>query len=392
MAVSTKKTTSKKEIVEDKTKQRCPMCGKEKLRRTYFYKSSSKLFKGNDGYMCHCKDCMCEEYDNHFEILKDERNALKSICMQFNISYDDKTFDIALTRTKTAEEDYEKTGKRSANSLNLFKNYMTVLNSLSVNGYISDNKVQDDFGSVNVVCEMTGTEKPESEMTPQEKMTKIQSEAKMTEEEETAKNDCINMLSYDPFLGSSIFDQKYLYMSLLPYLDEDTMDDSFKISQVMQIVNNNNQVRKIDLIINIMSSDVKTMLSNQSDIKSLTQTKKQIVDNTDKIAKENGISVKNRGDKKAGKSTLTYLMKNLRELNFDDAEADYYDEQKCYGMYCASKASTEALFGQLALDENDWNDIFKMNKELVDKLYKEVDELKEENRQLNIKLSQAGDN
>ena len=154
-----------------------------------------------------------------------------------------------------------------------------------------------------------------------------------------------------------------------------------KYSNMIIIVN-----KKIDLIINNMSCDVKSLLANHGDIKSLTQTKKNIVDNTDKIAKENSISVKHRGDKTAGKSTLTYLMKNYRELGFEDAEQDYYDQKKANGMKLVADISNKSILEQLQFDENDINDMFFTQRQLIEQLNQKVLEL-EENRQLYVKLS-----
>lgn len=390
MATAKKSTTNSSS--EYKNKSLCPSCGKWKTNGTEksassFYKSTSRLYKYNDYKMLHCKDCVQEEYERCFSKTGDVYSSIKSTCLTFNIPLDSKTLD-------TVIKNYDIEGKSKSKSAYVsttpFKDYMRLLNSLASNGNLGGSNYVDDFDSLEMIKTVEKVEIEAEKLSPQEKLNKMQSMAYLTEEEELTKKDCIEMLEQDPFIGSSIFDQKYLYKALIPYLDEDTLEDAFKLSQVLQIVNNNNQIRRIDLIINALSSDIKNMISNQSDIKSLTSTKKQIVDNTDKIAKENGISVKNRGDKKAGKSTLTNLMKDLRELKFEDAEADYYDELKGIGMQHASDASMKALFSQIRPDENDWSDIFRTNRELINKLYKEVDELKEENRLLHLEVSKCG--
>jgi len=206
----------------------------------------------------------------------------------------------------------------------------------------------------------------------------------LTEQDIQVKNDVIRLVGYDPFGGYSNFDQKFLYNELIAYLDEDLLDDAFKLSQILQLVNNNNQIRKIDLVISSLSNDTKTLISNQGEIKSLTDTKNKIVTSTDKIAKENSISVKNRGDKSAGKSTLSYLMKQYRELNFEDAEQDYYDQNKAYGMKITTDISNKSLLEQLQLDENDYTDMINTQRQLVQEFQSRIEDLEEENRQLNV--------
>jgi hypothetical protein len=207
----------------------------------------------------------------------------------------------------------------------------------------------------------------------------------LNQEDTQVKEDVIRLIGYDPFAGYDIFDQKFLYNELMTYLDEDTLDDSFKLSQIIQIVNNNNQVRKIDYAINKMSSNTQDLIKNQGDIKSATAIKNQIVTANDKIAKENSISVKNRGDKSAGKSTLTYMMKDYRELGFEDAEQDYYDQNKAYGMKLVADISNKSILEQLQFDENDLNDMLFTQRQLIQELQSKLMDLEEENRQSYVK-------
>lgn len=380
--MATAKKTTTKTVDDYKNKSKCPCCGKWKTNGTEksassFYKSTSKLYRYNDYKMVHCKECVQEEYLSNVQKTGNIQASVNATCMTFNIPFDDVTLE---TVKKKCTVDNE----HSAESYGTvpFTNYMRVLNSLASNGSLGQSNYVDDFDSLEMFKAMENVEAEEFKMSPQEKVNKIQREATMTDDENVAKKDCIMLLETDPFVGCSIFDQKYLYPTLLKFLDEGTLEDPFKLSQVLQIVNNNNQVRKIDLLINAISSDMNSMMKNQSEIKSLTATKKQIVENTDKIAKENAISVKNRGDKKAGQSTLTYLMKKLRELGFEDAEADYYDVLKAKGMQIASDISMKSIFGQLQFDENDYTEIVKEQRIMIENLNKKIDEVLEENRLL----------
>ena len=176
-------------------------------------------------------------------------------------------------------------------------------------------------------------------------------------------------------------------MVLLPYLDEDTLEDQYKLSQIIQIINNNNQIRKIDFAINKLTAKPNFIDSNASAISSMTKTKFAIVQANDKIAKENSISVKNRGDKRAGASTFTYMMKKLRELNFEDAEHDYYDQLKSYGMKRTADISNKSILEQLQFDENDYTNMIKAQREMIESLENKLLDLEEENRQLYVKLN-----
>jgi hypothetical protein len=135
-----------------------------------------------------------------------------------------------------------------------------------------------------------------------------------------------------------------------------------------------------------MSSDIKELIKNQNDIKSATAIKNQIVTATDKIAKENSISVKNRGDKSSGKSTLTYMMRDYRELGFEQAEQDYYDQNKAKGMKMVADISNKSILEQLQFDENDYTDMLSQQRAIIQELQEKVEDLEEENRQLYVKI------
>ena len=118
----------------------------------------------------------------------------------------------------------------------------------------------------------------------------------------------------------------------------------------------------------------------------------------DKIAKENEISVKNRSNKDAGKSTLTYLMRDLRQKDFDKAEADYYDQLRSPGTRWAVDMSITSIKQNGMFDENDKKEVYEMQLDLIDSLNQQLDEAKEkirlltkENDRLRLQLEKVGE-
>lgn len=210
----------------------------------------------------------------------------------------------------------------------------------------------------------------------------------ITKEDLETQKDCIRLLGYDPFVGVSELDRKMMYSELIPYLDEDTLEDQYLLSVITQIVINNNQTRNFDLIINKMMATEKDLIENAVVIEKLTTTKKKISETNDKLAKENSIAAKHRADKKQGRSTLGYMMKDLREFGFEDAEEDYYDMNRAYGMQVTAEISTKAIFSQLSLGENDYEDMIKKQSILIDGLRKDKEELEEKLRLANVSIDQ----
>jgi len=343
---------------------KCPMCGERKSFKE-FYKSNSPLYANNQSVMVFCKECVLNTYDTYYGVLKDIKDSIYITCMKFDIPF--------------SEGDYDGATKQYLNNQtsHIFKVYITKINSLGaknsgVTGFEPKFLFNKDGGKDAITNSL--------ELEVKDLDYNIQ----LSESDIQVKKDVIRLVGYNPFDGYSNFDQKFLYNELIAYLDEDTVDDAFKLSQILQLVNNNNQIRKIDLVIATLSNDAKTLISNQGEIKSLTATKNQIVTSTDKIAKENSISVKNRGDKSAGKSTLSSLMKQYRELKFEDAEQDYYDQNKAHGMKMTADISNKSLLEQLQLDENDYTDMLNTQRQLIQESQSRVEDLEEENRKLNV--------
>lgn len=347
----------------------CPMCGDlHKKNELYVGKSELYAFQKKIVY---CKSCLEKIYENYLQKTNDKEKAIYYFCRKIDVPFRYGALDGALKETRFP----------------LFAAYLQKINSLGGKNEYGNNfdesdtlvKAEEATKKEDKVKDVNDDNKKLLENDVNEDITE---KVEFSEEDEKVKQDVIRLISYDPFCGYELFDQKFLYNELLPYLDEDTLADTYKLSQIIQLVNNNNQIRRIDLMVNKMSSNPKDFLANQGDIKTATAIKNQIVSASDKIAKENAISVKNRGDKSAGKSTLTYMMKDYRELGFEDAEQDYYDQNKAKGMKMTADISNKSILEQLQLDENDINDMLLQQRELIQQLQTTVDDLEEENRQL----------
>ena len=194
----------------------------------------------------------------------------------------------------------------------------------------------------------------------------------------------IEVIGYDPFEDYPDENRKFLFNSLSPYLeDDDNVEDAYKLSQILQIIKNNFQIDTCDKKMSQLDP-----LRDSDSIKTLSDIKNKLVQSNDKIAKENEISVKNRSNKDAGKSTLTYLMRDLREKDFDKAEADYYDQLKSTGTRWAVEISQKAMLDHCIFDENDKKEIYETQLKMIDELNQELDDKKEEIRLLLIKIDE----
>lgn len=337
---------------------KCTMCGKttQDADGKFFRLQHNANYAGNDGYCNLCSYCCDDLFAKAKEKEKDELTALMKVCAETGLYFSQKIYnqiqDKLLPNTEMRLGDYVRRLNLAQTKGKTFWDY--VLNSVTTEKFLESKKEQDAL--------------------LEENWTDIEKENMKT---------CIEIVGYDPFASYKESDRKFLFSELVKYIDDDLMDDVYKLSQIIQIVNNNNQIRIYDLLISQLNP-----LNDTKDISDLNALKVQLTNSNDKIAKENEISVKNRSNKDVGKSTLTYLMKDLREKNFDKAEADYYSQLQSAGTRWAADISIEAMRKNTYLDENDWKEIGDIRRELVDKLQKENDDLREEKRQLLIRLGE----
>lgn len=207
-----------------------------------------------------------------------------------------------------------------------------------------------------------------------------------SEEDEQNKNDVINMLGYDPFINESNNDKKFLYNRLIDYLDESTLEDNFKLNTVIEIVKTFAQIEKINNAIAVLSQDPKSTVENNSTIKSLSTTKKDMLSSTLNLAKDNGISANHNNNKSKGGNTLNGIVKKLNEIGLESATVNLFELETCDAMKQIADISNRSILDQLILDENDYAEMLNEQRVMIQKYQSENAALEEENRILKIKL------
>lgn len=207
--------------------------------------------------------------------------------------------------------------------------------------------------------------------------------AAMTQSQIAARDTVISVMGTDPFSAYSKKDRMFLYGEMIKYFDDRIADDPYKLSQIAQIVLNNLQIHRYDMLLVDLDP-----INDTQKIVDINKIKSMLVQSNDKIAKENEISVRNRSDKEAGKGTLSALMKKLNEQGFTEAEANYYDQLLSEGTQWAINESFKALQQNSFFDENDKQEIFLTQKKLIEDLQKQVDKVTEENRRLRVAIGE----
>lgn len=313
----------------------------------FYYSRNSEIWSVSDHRPLFCRKCV----DAYFKTILNrhgERNALIVICAMLDLPF----------------------------VANMYASVVQKNGNFVLSDYISrlNGPQYKNMTFVNTLLGEEITKVPDGEE---------KKEKRWKKDESRIRDEVIDILGYDPFEGYPEADRKYLFFELSKYLDEDTVEDSFKTAVIIQIVNNNNQIRQYDSLIANLNPTTKS-----EEIKRLSALKKDLTANNDKLAKENEISVKNRSDKGAGKSTLTYLMRDLREKDFKEAEANYYDQLRSEGTLWAIEMSNRAIKENAMFDENDQQEIFDNQRILIQELQQKLDDATEQNRLLMIENNQ----
>lgn len=331
-------------------KYKCNCCGEEWANPVdHFYKSKwSKLWVKNELFVPICRNCIASLFEEYARRYKDERLATIICCHYLDVPFYHAIYDAVIRDSSRFS----------------FGMYLSRLNGRQYQ------------------CKTFLNTLTEGEISKNDRV--IQTEQTPTngwsESEIKNRTEVMKLMGYDPFEGQADEDRRFLFNELIKYLeDDDIVEDAYKISQVIQIVNNNNQIRKCDILISSLNP-----VSNANDIKQLGEIKYKLVQNNDKIAKENEISVKNRSNKGAGKSTLTYLMRELREKNFKDAEVNYYDQLRSEGSLWAIEMSMRAIRQNAFFDENDAQEIIEAQRQALQQKQDELDGVLEQLRLLHV--------
>ena len=211
------------------------------------------------------------------------------------------------------------------------------------------------------------------------------------------KRSVLRMLGYDPFIYEEEEDKPLLYSKLVNYFDDSLKDDGFKLEAVIEIVQTFKDVKHINDTLAQYTKQLQTHPEMIATVKSLTQTKKDMLSSALALAKDNGISENNNNRKSKGAGTLTGIIKELQEMDLDGSEVNTFDYETNMAIEDIMTRNHQNQLKQLNPDENDWEKEVIYQKGLLFNLQKERDNavefsrlLKKENKDLKEFLFEKG--
>lgn len=227
-----------------------------------------------------------------------------------------------------------------------------------------------------------------------DELKKTDDEVKQEIESKWNKSDKQNMnfvtstVGYDPFdnCGMTDNDRKYCFNILAGYCDSDGIkDDGHKIQSVVQITQSQLQCRKLDEFIN---AELLSSHPDETRIKNLTTTKKQLLDSIAKIAQDNNLSSAYNDNSKKGANTLSSKMKEMYQSDFEPIKVNMFDIKTAEAMKQIADLSNQSIMEQLSFDSNDYADMIKEQREMILKYENKQLEIEEENRILKNKIQE----
>jgi hypothetical protein len=343
---------------KEKVLFKCLCCGNEKNQEKEFYKTASIIIKNNNERMVVCKQCVVDLYGFLVNKYNDCKVALYFLCRLLDVYFDSSLY-------------YSAEQQANNSNSNIAQIYFQKCNSLFqyAGKTFSESTPLDSNGNSNIF---------ETEI-----------KLEMTDEDRQNKEDIIRIIGYDPFENENPADKKYLYNSLIDYLDQDTVDDTFKLPICIEIVKSFNQIDKINQAMAIVTADVNNIQNQTGGIKTLVESKEKIYRSILAMAKDNGISVNHNNKKSKGGNTLNGIVKKLNEIGLSSAEVNLFDLETCEAMKQIADFSNKSILEQLMWDENDYTDMITQQKNLIKKLDDELIKLREDNRILKIKLNMS---
>ena len=377
MAGRPKGTTKKKKVTDDRFQVKtdistplCLNCGTHG-KVTQFYRSNNATHIHNSCYVPYCKECLATFYNDYYKKTGRSDLAMFYLCRKTDTFYSTKVMEGA-----------ESTSLKLNQSM--VSSYFRMLNSIKDNAGFKDN-FNDSANFLDL--EILEDKYRSGKIGGDGDNTNVIAPDVFTEADEIAKNDCIKLLGYDPFFDNTQSEQKFLYTTLLPFLDDATLEDAFKLPIVIELVKSLGQVEKLNKTFNNMMASTENIEENSSKISSLIGSKDKLYRSILAMAKDNGISIQYAVNKSQGAGTLSRIVKELEEIGFREAKINLFDIETSESMKQISNISNHSIMEQINLQDSELWDMIAELREVRIKLDNKINELTEQLRLEKVKNS-----
>lgn len=329
------------------------MCCMDEKKESDFFKSQwTKLWNFSNKRVLICKDCISKlmsEYTNRYG----EQTALMICCAILDIPFYATTYQSIIEN----------------NSIFNIGLYIRLLNGRQFQYKCFLNSIV------------------EQQLLKTDKEVREEVEAKWSKSDKQNMNYAISVVGYDPFDDCNMTqsDRRYCFNILAGYCDsEGIKEDGHKIQSVVQITQSQLQCRKLDELIN---TELLSAHADEKRVKELTATKKQLLDSITKTAQDNNLASAYNKNSSKGSNTLSAKMKEMSDDGFEAIKVNLFDIKTCGAIKQIADISNQSILEQITLDANDYTQMIKEQRELIEKYRNSSEEFEEENRMLKNKIA-----
>nr|DAT55139.1 MAG TPA: hypothetical protein [Caudoviricetes sp.] len=205
-------------------------------------------------------------------------------------------------------------------------------------------------------------------------------DVELNEEDLKNRREILMTFHFDPFEKESNKDKKQLYRDLVSMITDDLAEDLPKARAAISLVRGYLRADRLTDAVQLLSRDAQTMVVNSKALKTLSEMLKNENAILTTTVRDFGLSDRYATMKSKGAGTIGAIVRDIETYDYDDGKVNRYDIKTSASMEQAAEISTKAIMKQLSLSEAEYVDMLKRQREEIEKLHKENDELKEEVR------------
>ena len=338
----------------------CVFCKQDKKTSDFYVSHSNHamLRIGTDKkpHSILCKDCTQALYEYFFRLFKSKQKALYQVCAALDLFYSDELFEIVQDSDMALFIDRYMTA--------YFTQYRDAPKTFI--DTFKDKKLETDK------IKTTKIERPKDD--------------EFTEEDLKNRREVISIFHYDPFENEEPAVRKKLTLQLCTMCDDSLREDLIRQRAALEIVRSFARIDEWTATIDAITKDPKKMQTQAKDLKVLIETKQKEMAQVSQMCKDNQFSSHYASQKSRGGGTLGGIMRDMEDFNYDDGKVNMYDIRTSESIQQIADTSFQAIMKQLKLNEADYIDMVKRQREentqLRDELMKTKEALRLVYRQL----------
>ena len=332
----------------------CIRCGKQykKYIGNFFKNSRSEIYVQNDSRIPICSNCLADLQAMLEKKYRDKRIVFMVLCAYCDIYYCDKAYYDVMDKPDGDFGKYCRTINGQQYKNLTFKDTITDLND-------------------RLVELLTPADMPIAR--------------KMNDQDKQNMTYVISSLGYDCFDDDSWTedDKRFAFNTLADYLSDDVLEDPHKVQSVISMVKTYVQVEQIDKTLN---TELRKSSPDSDNLHKLTNVKKSLLSTINTTAKENGISAITSGKKTQGGNSLTRIMREMADNNFEEIKVNVITSKLAESYKEVATDNIKAILAELALTGDEYAEMLSKQTELVASQQEKIDVLEEDKRKLRIQI------